>query len=169
MKDKTTPRNQDEQEILGYRHVLELIHDSYESIPVRASYILQLHGELLKYTTFSYGGKFKTTANEIAKTLPNGEKETIFKPLEPYETPGAVEELCEQFSKAIKEEIVDSLILIPIFILDFLFKDSALHNLVGIVSSVPDALSLVADNLRVGVSPTDMVFGGITIHLGIID
>lgn len=32
MKDKTTPRNQDEQEILGYRHVLELIHDSYESI-----------------------------------------------------------------------------------------------------------------------------------------
>ena len=120
MKDKTTPRNRDEEGILGYRHVLELIHDSYDAIPVRASYILQLHGELLKYTTFSYGGKFKTTANEIAKTLPNGEKETIFTPLKPYETPGAVEELCEQFSKAIKEEIVDPLILIPIFILDFL-------------------------------------------------
>ena len=120
MKDKTTPRNRDEEEILGYRQVLELIHDSYEAIPVRPSYILQLHGELLKYTTFSYGGKFKTTVNEIAKTLPNGEKETIFTPLKPYETPAAVEELCEQFCKAIKEEIVDPLILIPIFILDFL-------------------------------------------------
>lgn len=120
MADKTTPRNRDEEEILGYRNVLELIHENYEMIPVRPNYILQLHGELLKFTTFSYRGKFKTTANEIAKTLPNGEKETIFTPLEPYETPEAVEQLCNEFNVALKEEIVDPLILIPIFILDFL-------------------------------------------------
>lgn len=54
MADKTTPRNRDEEEILGYRNVLELIHENYEMIPVRPNYILQLHGELLKFTTFSY-------------------------------------------------------------------------------------------------------------------
>lgn len=58
---------------------------------------MQLHGEMLKHTAFSYGGKFKTTANEIAKTLPDGTKEVIFSPLEPYETPEAVASLCEAF------------------------------------------------------------------------
>ena len=120
MEDKTTPHNRDEEEILGYRNVLNLIHESYEAIPVRPSYILQLHGEMLKYTTFSYGGKFKTTANEIAKNYPDGRKETLFTPLEPYETPEAVEMLCNEFNKAIEEEIVDPLILISLFILDFL-------------------------------------------------
>ena len=60
VEDKTTPRNRDEQEILGYRNVLNIIHENYEAIPVRSSYILQLHGELLKHTAFSYAGKYKT-------------------------------------------------------------------------------------------------------------
>ena len=120
MEDKTTPHNRDEEEILGYRNVLNLIHENYEVIPVKPSYILQLHGEMLKYTTFSYGGKFKTAANEIAKNYPDGHKETLFTPLEPYETPEAVEMLCNEFNKAIEEDVVDSLILIPMFILDFL-------------------------------------------------
>lgn len=120
VENKTTPRNRDEQEILGYRNVLNIIHESYEAIPVRSSYILQLHGELLKHTAFSYGGKFKTTSNEIDMILENGEKIVLFKPLEPYETPSAVERLCEEYNKAFGEGIVDPLILIPNFILDFL-------------------------------------------------
>ncbi|MGN0363240.1 MAG: Fic family protein [Bilifractor sp.] len=120
MNDKTTPHNRDEEEILGYRNVLNLIHENYAAIPIRPSYILQLHGELLKFTTFSYGGKFKTTANEIAKNYPDGKKETLFTPLEPYETPEAVEGLCSEFNKAVEKEVVDPLILIPLFILDFL-------------------------------------------------
>ena len=120
VENKTTPRNRDEQEILGYRNALNIIHESYEAIPVRSSYILQLHGELLKHTAFSYGGKFKTTPNEIDMVLENGEKIVLFKPLEPYETPSAVESLCEEYNKAYGEGIVDPLILIPNFILDFL-------------------------------------------------
>lgn len=120
VENKTTPRNRDEQEILGYRNALNIIHESYEAIPVRSSYILQLHGELLKYTAFSYGGKYKTTPNEIDMVLENGEKIVLFKPLEPYETPSAVERLCEEYNKAFGEGIVDPLILIPNFILDFL-------------------------------------------------
>ncbi len=120
VENKTTPRNRDEEEILGYRNVLNLIHEAYEAIPVRSNYILQLHGKMLKHTAFSYGGKYKTTPNEIDMMLENGEKVILFKPLEPYETPDAVERLCNEYNKAIGEGIVDPLILIPNFILDFL-------------------------------------------------
>jgi Fic family protein len=120
VENKTTPRNRDEKEILGYRKALNIVHESHEHIAVLPNYILQLHGELLKYTAFSYGGKFKTTVNEIAKTLPDGTKEVIFLPLEPYETPDAVRSLCEAYRNELDKGIVDPLILITCFILDFL-------------------------------------------------
>ena len=120
VKKKPTPRNRDEKEILGYRNALNIVHESYEHIAINPNYILQLHGEMLKYTAFSYGGKFKTTANEIAKTLPDGTKEVIFSPLEPYETPDAVASLCEAYKNELNRGIVDPLILITCFVLDFL-------------------------------------------------
>lgn len=120
MADKTTPRNRDEEEILGYRNVLNLIHESHDDIPVKPNYILQLHRDLLKYTTLSYGGVFKTMANEIDAVMPDGSKQVLFKPVEPYETAESINELCETFDIAIKKQIVDPLILIPCFILDFL-------------------------------------------------
>ena len=120
VEDKTTPHNRDEKEILGYRNALNIVHESYDYISVTPNYILQLHGELLKHTAFSYAGRFKTTPNEIAKTLPDGTREIIFKPLEPYETPDAIERICEEYRKALDNEITDPLILIPCFVLDFL-------------------------------------------------
>lgn len=120
VENKTMPRNRDEEEILGYRNALNIVHESYEAIPVRSNYILQLHGEMLKHTAFSYGGKFKTAPNEMDIVLGSGEKVVLFKPLETYETPDAVDRLCAEFDKALGEGIVDPLILIPNFILDFL-------------------------------------------------
>lgn len=118
--DKTTPKNRDEKEILGYRNVLNLVNENYDVIPVRSGYILQLHRDLLKFTNFSYGGKFKTTPNEITMTLESGEKRVLFRPLEPFETEAAVDTICDSYQKALDNELVDELILIPCFILDFL-------------------------------------------------
>jgi Fic family protein len=120
VEDKTTPRNRDEMEILGYRNVLNLIHENYAYIPVEPGYILQLHRDLLKYTNLTYRGHFKTTPNEIDMTLPSGERHVLFRPLEPYETPGAVEALCCTYQDVLRRELVDPLLLIPCFILDFL-------------------------------------------------
>ena len=118
--DKTTPRNRDESEILGYRNVLNLIHENYQMIPVRPSYILQLHRDLLKYTSVSYGGRFKTAPNEIDAWLPDGRKMVLFRPLEPYATPDAIASICEHYNYTLAREEIDPLILIPCFILDFL-------------------------------------------------
>lgn len=120
IEDKTTPRNRDEKEILGYRNVLNLVHENYAAIPIRPNYILQMHRDMLKYTSLGYGGNFKTTPNEIDMTLPNGEKAVLFRPLEPYETPDAVLAICESYQSVLNKEIIDPLILIPCFILDFL-------------------------------------------------
>lgn len=120
MVDKTTPRNRDEEEILGYRNVLNTIHESYEYIPINPSSILQLHRDLLQFTEFSYGGKFKNTPNEIDMIDSNGNKTILFKPLQPYETPDAILNICDSYKSEIAKENIDALILIPYFILDFL-------------------------------------------------
>lgn len=59
-EEKTTPRNREEDEIMGYRDVLHTIHESNEYILIKPSYILQLHRNLLKRAGFSYGGSFKS-------------------------------------------------------------------------------------------------------------
>ncbi|MBO4652902.1 MAG: Fic family protein [Lachnospiraceae bacterium] len=119
-EEKTTPRNRDEIEILGYRDVLNTIHESNEYIPIRPSYILQLHRDLLKRTGFSYGGHFKNVQNHINETKPDGTVITRFIPVAPYDTPDAVENLCNAYEQATANEKIDSLLLIPTFICDFL-------------------------------------------------
>lgn len=118
--EKTVPRNRDEDEIMGYRDVLNTIHESNEYIPVRPSYILQLHRDLFKRSGLSFGGHFKNVQNYINETRTDGTVATRFIPIAPYDTPQAVENLCNAYEQAIANEKVDSLLLIPVFICDFL-------------------------------------------------
>ncbi len=117
---KTTPRNRDEEEIMGYRDVLNTIHESYEYIPIRASYILQLHRDLYRYSEKSIGGRFKSTQNFITETDADGKQRVRFMPAAPYETPDAIDTICESFNNVIDSCVVDPLVLIPTFIIDFL-------------------------------------------------
>ena len=120
MNDKTTPKNRDEEEIKGYRYALNLVHENFEYIPIRPNYILQLHKEMYQFLDVNFGGKFKDMPNEIDTVYPDGRKVVIFKPLEPYETPEAIEIICEEYDKAINQLNVDPLVAIPVFIHDFL-------------------------------------------------
>ena len=120
MADKTTPRDRGEKEIKGYRHVLNVIHENFDYVPIRKNYILQLHKMLYQFTEERFGGSFKDTPNEIDMVYPDGRAVLLFKPLEPFETPYAVERICEEYDKAINTYGIDPLIAIPVFILDFL-------------------------------------------------
>lgn len=94
--DKTTPRNPDEKEIMGYRDVLNTIHENYEYIPLRSNYILQLHRDLYRYSEKGIGGKFKNTQNYISATDNQGNAFVLFTPLPPYETPAAYRDFDER-------------------------------------------------------------------------
>ena len=120
VEDRTTPRTRDELEIVGYRDVLNTIHESYEYIPLKGDVILQLHRNLLAYTDKTFGGKFKDSQNYINEPHADGSPFTRFTPLAPFETPETVEAICTSYHDALEKQVVDPLILVPIFICDFL-------------------------------------------------
>ena len=118
--EKTTPKNRDEQEIAGYRYVLDIIHENYEAIPITPNYILQLHRDLYRFSNKSLGGQYKIGQNQIVSRDVTGEEHIVFTPMDPFETPEAMNTICEQYNRMIASEEVDPLVLIPIFIHDFL-------------------------------------------------
>lgn len=120
MSEKTTPRNRDEKEIAGYRDALSIIYENIDYIPLTPNYILQLHKILLSHTDSGFGGSFKNVQNYISATDAGGKRFTLFTPLAPYETVEAMQEICEEYNHAIGEGRVDPLLIIPIFIYDFL-------------------------------------------------
>ena len=117
--DKTTPQTRNEQEIAGYRDVLTTIHESYEYIPLRPNMILQLHRDLYKFSGMSIGGSYKTADNVIAETDADGNRFVRFQPVTAWETAEAVGLACKAYDEAVQGG-ADPLLLIPMFILDFL-------------------------------------------------
>ena len=120
VRNKTAPRNRNEREIAGYRDVLATIHENYDFIPVRPNMILQLHRDLYKFSNPGFGGNYKNSDNIIAEELPDGTKLVRFQPVPAWETPEAIETLCNTFNDAVNDPDMDPLLLMPIFILDFL-------------------------------------------------
>ena len=118
--EKTTPKNRNEQEIAGYRDVLNIIHESFDAIPITKNYILQLHKILYSHMNNPIAGKTKTVQNYISATYPDGHVETLFTPLSPTDTPIALESICNEYNRVIGNMEVEPLIAIPTFIHDFL-------------------------------------------------
>ena len=120
VEEKTTPKNRDEQEIAGYRDVLNIIHGNFDAIPITKNYILQLHKILYSHMNNPAAGRTKTVQNYISVTYPDGHAETLFTPLVPYETPEALDRICEEYNRVIGNLELEPLIAIPVFIHDFL-------------------------------------------------
>ena len=94
VEEKTTPKNRAEEEIAGYRDVLGVIHESFDAIPI--------------------------TQNYISATYPDGHTEVLFTPMAPFETPEALDRICGEYNRVIGNFEVEPLIVIPVFIHDFL-------------------------------------------------
>ena len=133
VREKVTPRNRDEKEIAGYRDVLNTIHENYEFIPINGNIILQLHRDLMRYSETGLGGLYKATQNYIQEIRSDGTKFIRFTPVSPIETKPCVDAICENYRKyreyrndrdygAAHERtaIINPLLIIPIFIHDFL-------------------------------------------------
>ena len=118
--EKTTPRNRDEQEIAGYRDALNIIHENFDTIPITRNYILQLHKILYSHMNNPLVGQTKNVQNYISASYPDGRTKILFTPLAPYETPEALDKICEEYNKVIGNFKLEPLIAIPVFIHDFL-------------------------------------------------
>lgn len=120
VEEKTTPRNRNEEEIAGYRDVLNLIHENFDVISISKNYILQMHKMIFRYMDNPFAGKTKNIQNYITINYPNSKSEILFTPLSPFETPEALENICNEYNKVIGNFEIDSLLVIPYFIHDFL-------------------------------------------------
>lgn len=120
VEEKTTPKNRDEQEIAGYRDVLNIIHESFDAIPITPNYILQLHKIMYSHMNNPMAGRTKSVQNYISATYPDGHTEILFTPLAPYETPEALDKICEEYNRVIGNFEAEPLITVPVFIHDFL-------------------------------------------------
>ena len=120
VEEKTAPRNRDEQEIAGYRDALNIIHENFDAIPITRNYILQLHKVLYSHMNNPMAGQTKSVQNYISATDPDGHTETLFTPLAPFETPEALGRICDEYNRVVGNMEAEPLIVIPIFIHDFL-------------------------------------------------
>ncbi len=118
--EKTTPRNRNEQEIAGYRDALAIIHENFDAIMISQNYILQLHKILYSQMNNPLAGRTKNVQNYISATYPDGSTRILFTPLAPYETPKALDAICDEYNRVIGNMELEPLIAIPVFIHDFL-------------------------------------------------
>ena len=117
-EEKSTPQNRSEGEIAGYREVLKIIHENHDYITLTSNILLQLHRDLYIYAPS--GGNFKNADNVIAETDSEGNQSARFIPVPAFQIPEFMNNLCKEFLKVFSENKTDKLLLIPMFILDFL-------------------------------------------------
>lgn len=120
VNEKTAPKNRNEQEIAGYRDVLNIIHENFDTISISRNYIMQLHKIMYSHMNNPMAGQTKNVQNYISATYSDGHTETLFTPLSPFETPEALDRICEEYNRVIGNFELEPLIAIPIFIHDFL-------------------------------------------------
>lgn len=119
VQKKVKPGNRSEQEIAGYRDVLNTIHANHSNMKFSMNLVLQMHRDLLKFTT-EKDGRWKTTQNEIEEVGPDGKRFIRFTPVAPHLTDDAMRSLHERFKKSKESQEFEPLLLIPAYVLDFL-------------------------------------------------
>jgi Fic family protein len=116
---RTQPVNRSEQEIAGYRDVLNTIHTNFAEMPLTSNLVLQLHRDLFQFVPGG-GGRWKATDNDITETRPDGTTVVRFKPLAAHRTPDAMARLHEGYCRTLDARTVEPLLLISAYVLDFL-------------------------------------------------
>ena len=119
VNENSAPLNHDEREIAGYRDVLDMIHGNHASIDISEETILRMHEMMLSYTTEG-GGRYKEANNLIVSIDGEGNRNVVFRPLPSHETEKAMEQLVLAYLDARDDAGIDTIILIPCFILDLL-------------------------------------------------
>ena len=127
VQQNSAPLNHNEQEILGYRDALNIIHTGHQNLQFNENSVLSLHRTMLSATDYNFAGKYKNDDNVILEIDALGNKKVRFAPVSANETKTAMEQLFLAFMEAVSDTNINALLLIPCVILDFLcihpFKD----------------------------------------------
>ncbi len=117
--NQTKPTNRSEQEIAGYRAVLDTIDADAVRIPFTPSVIEQLHRDLYQFTN-TPGGRWKTVENTIQEVGPDGTRAVRFQTVPAIATPAAMTELHDRYAAARDSGEHHPLLLVGCYVFDFL-------------------------------------------------
>ena len=120
VEDKTTPKSRDEQEIAGYRDVLNMIHTRHDSLNISEANIISFHEILLRTAKPNVAGKYKTSDNVIMEIKQDGTRSVRCSPVPAIDTKSSMEQLLLAYIDARDNPNINQLLLIPCVILDFL-------------------------------------------------
>ena len=113
----------DEQEVMGYAAVMEMIFAHADDIPLSINHIKQLHGDLLKYSTKDehHRGEYKTTPNHVSAFDENGKEiGVVFETATPFDTPRLMNELVIWTIDSLEQKTLHPLLIIAVFVVTFL-------------------------------------------------
>jgi Fic family protein len=118
----TKPKTRDEEEVVGYYDVLQIILDNYETIKLTENYLHQLHSILLKHSGKDqrHKGSYKNLSNKVVANYPDGTQRTIFKTTEPHLTPAEMQILITWAKERFTKADTHPLVIIAVFIYEFL-------------------------------------------------
>lgn len=141
------PKDRSEQDIMGYRRALNLMHSKADALPITPDVLRRLHQ--LCQEGSGDAGQFKKVDNEVIELRPGAAPLVRFKCVSVKATPAAVEELCLVYRHALDQDQIPPLVAIGAFVLDFLcihpFRDGN-----GRVSRLLPLLALYQHGYEVG-------------------
>ncbi len=115
-------KTRDQQEVIGYFDVLEIVYESYNDITITKNYIQQLHQRLLKYSTKDerHRGNYKNLSNKVVANYPDGTQKVIFNTTEPHLVENEMTDLINWSNKQFDLNEIHPLVTIGLFIYEFL-------------------------------------------------
>lgn len=116
-------KTRDEQEVVWYIELLELIFSSYNDIKFTEWIVLQFHDMLLKYTEKDlwHKGKYKFGYNKVeARDADGNLLEVVFDPTEPAFVLNEMKILVEWTQEELKKKEIHPLLVIANFIFEYL-------------------------------------------------
>ena len=116
----SAPLNHNEEEIVGYRDALNLVHNNYQNLSFSETNILSLHKTMLRIAKANVAGKYKEHDNAIMEIKADGTRSVRFTPISASETKEAMNQLVLAYMDARDNSNINQLLLIPCVILDFL-------------------------------------------------
>ena len=118
----TKLKTRDQQEVVGYYDVLEIIHESFSDIIISKNYIQQLHQRLLTYSTKDerHRGVYKNLSNKVVANYPDGTQKVIFNTTEPHLVENEMTDLVDWTNQQLNLDEIHPLVIIGLFIYEFL-------------------------------------------------
>lgn len=113
----------DEQEVVGYAEVMEIIFQNFKDIPISENYIKQLHTLLLRYSTKDdrHRGEYKKHSNSVEAFNAEGKSlGIVFQTTSAFDTPYEMQKLVTWTVQTLEDKSYHPLIVVAIFNVVFL-------------------------------------------------